>query len=163
MTHLEEAMKTGGMTEVGVAMDETGTTSPHLMDWEGGTNMGEETGGTMIAMVMTDGNTIGMKIMVQDGVEEAIHLREVGGAIHLREVGGAIHLHEVGEVIRLLVVGGDMNLIEVGGTILRGMGMAERRDRGLEVRRRAMQYSNKFVEAVNRRSFQSNICSNCSK
>ena len=149
MIHLEEAMKTGGMTEVGVAMDETGTTSPHLMDWEGGTNMGEETGGTMIAMVMTDGNTIGMKIMVQDGVEEAIHLHEVGGAIHLHEVGGAIHLHEVGEVIRLLVVGGDMNLIEVGGTILRGMGMAERRDRGLEVRGRAMQYSNKYIEAVN--------------
>ena len=143
MMHLEEAMKTDGMTEVGVAMDETGTTSHHPMDWEGGTNMGEETGDMMIAIVMTDGNTIGMKIMVQDGVGGAIHLREVGGAIHLREVGGAI---------RLLVAGGDMNMIEVDGTILRGMGMAERRG---EVRGRAMQYSNKYsnkyIETVNSR------------
>ena len=140
MNLLEEATKRDGTTEVGVAMDEAGTTTPHPMAKEGGTDMmhgtntGGETDALMIAMGMTSGNMIGTKTMVQDGVGGAIHPLGVGGAIHLLVVDGAIHPLEVGGAILPLEVAGDMNLIEVGGTTLRGMAIVERRERGLEVR-----------------------------
>lgn len=131
MIHLEEAMTIDVMTEGGVAMDEAGTMSPRHMGQEGGidmmgeTNTVEETGAMMIAMVMTDGNMIGMRTMVQGGVGGAIHPLGVGEVIHPLGVGGAIHL---------LGVGGDMNLTEVGGTILLEMGTAGRRETGPRVR-----------------------------
>ena len=140
MIHLEEAMMIDVMTEGGVAMDETGTMSPRLMAQEGGTDMMEETntveetGAMTIAMVMTDGNMIGMRIMVQGGVGGAIHPLAVGEAIHPLGVGEAIHPLGVGGAIHLLGVGGDMNPIEVGGTILLEMGTVGRRETDTEVR-----------------------------
>ena len=131
MIHLEEAMMIDVMTEGGVAMDGTGIMSPRRMAQEGGTDMMEETntveetGAMTIAMAMTDGNMIGMRIMVQGGV---------GGAIHPLGVGEAIHPLGVGEAIHPLGVGGDMNPIEVGGTILLEMGTVGRRETDTEVR-----------------------------
>ena len=140
MIHLEEAMMIDVMTEGGVAMDGTGIMSPRRMAQEGGTDMMEETntveetGAMTIAMAMTDGNMIGMRIMVQGGVGGAIHPLGVGEAIHPLGVGGAIHPLGVGEAIHLLGVGGDMNPIEVGGTILLEMGTVGRRETDTEVR-----------------------------
>ena len=141
----EGVTMTGGMTEgggAGVVTDGAETMIPHPMAQEeeidmiamaialkGGNNMAEERGDMMIvmviAMVMTDGNMIGLRTMVQGGEGGAIRLHEVGGAIRLLEVGGAIHLLGVDE---------GMNMIEVGVTILLVMAMAGRRETGLKVR-----------------------------